>query len=277
MSKDLFDAVIGVTPPSTVDVAAIVRRRRRVIASRRVGAVVTSVLGGGVLVAAGLTLLGGKPPAPAQGSPVTIMPGAASPTPGATSPSAEQQLGDAVVQAVAVLIPDAHWLPGGQAPVVTVPTDDLDVQNGVLYVANGDLARAKYSGHVMVGVTTSDQELTCKYGVAYTCVVGLTPDGATMVTRSYKPSALPNGMTGPIPVTSREVDIALPSGQTLYVDAFAPKDPTVAAPDTVLTETELVAVADDIARRITALPPTAPSETRSGASVPQSPIPSARR
>jgi hypothetical protein len=253
MSKDLFDAVIGETPPSTVDVAAIVRRRRRVIASRRAGTVATSVLVGGVLVAAGLTVLGGvNPPAPAQGNPVTI-------APGATSPSAEQQLGDALAQAVATLVPDARWLPGGRPPVVTVPTDAPDIQNGVLYGADGDLARAGYSGIVLVGVATSGQELTCNQGVAYTCVVGLSSDGATMVTRSYKPSALPNGMTGPIPVTSREVDIALPSGRTLYVDAFRPKDPTVAAPDTVLTESELVAVADDIARRITPLLPGRPS------------------
>jgi hypothetical protein len=272
MSKDLFDAVIGAIPSSTVDVAAIVRRRRRVIASRRVGAVATSVLVGGVLVAAGLTMVGRNSPAPARGSQVTI-------APRATAKSAEQQLGDALAQAVATLVPDARWLPGGQPPVVTAPTSAIDIQGGVLYEGDGDLARAWYGrggyGHVAVAVTTSDRELTCDYGGAYTCVVGLSSDGATMVTRSYKPSALPNGMSGPIPVTTREVDIVLPGGRTLYVAAFAPKDPTVAAPDTALTESELVAVANDIARRITT--PTAVRTSRSDASVPQIPVPPARR
>jgi hypothetical protein len=245
MSKTLFDEVIGTPPPSTVDVAAIVRRRRRVIAFRRSGIALTSVLVAGGLAAAGLTALGGNPPAPAQGARVTIA------TPSATPIGPEQQLGAALAWAVATLVPDATWLPDGQPPVVTVPTDAADKENGVLYEADGDLARRGYSGHVLANVTTSANALRCDYGVPYTCVVGLSSDGATMVTRAYKPSALPNGMTGPIPVTSREVDIALPDGRTLYVVATAPKDPTVAAPDTVLTETELVAVANCVASRLT--------------------------
>lgn len=265
MSKTLFDTVVGTPPPSTVDVAAIVRRRRRARAARRLGIVLAPVAVAAVTATALVTVGGGMgtPPYTAEPPLATITTLA----PGLTA----DRLRAALAEAVAALVPDARWLPDGQAPVfkppppavsrgsvivacdavrctVGSPSDPPTVD--VSFSGSADLQRAGKTGLVMVAVHTTRSLLDCSGTlVDDSCTATTSPHGYAMVTRSYRPSALPNGMTGPIPVTTRLVAIELPGNQVLEFAVNGPKDAT-APPDMVLTEAELVSIADDVVRRV---------------------------
>ncbi|WIX88391.1 hypothetical protein [Amycolatopsis sp. DG1A-15b] len=77
MSKDQFDAAIGVVPPSTVDVEAVLDRERRRARVRRVANPWTAAGAGVAAVAAGAVLV----LAPGGPAPSVVQPGAASTPP----------------------------------------------------------------------------------------------------------------------------------------------------------------------------------------------------
>jgi len=268
MTKELFDAVVGTPSPSTVDVAAIIRRRRRIRAVRRLGIAVVPFAVSGVVTAAALAAGGGGTGAPAYTAQPPLATGATT-----TSEPTAEGLRTALAEAVAAVVPDARWLPDGEPSVLeppppaqthgsaivacdalgcTVGSPSAPPTTDVAFSGSADLERAGNTGLVMVGVHTSRSLLDCGSTPSpnITCAVGASPHGYAMATRDLRPSALPDGLTGPIPVTTRKVAIELPNGWVLELAVNGAKDPTVPQ-DMVLTETELVAVADEVVRRVT--------------------------
>ncbi|MEV4056506.1 hypothetical protein AB0J55_35325 [Amycolatopsis sp. NPDC049688] len=79
MSKDQFDVAIGVVPPSTVDVEAVLDRERRRARVRRVANPWTAVGAGVAAVAVGAVFV----LAPGDPGPAVVTPGAAPPPPSA--------------------------------------------------------------------------------------------------------------------------------------------------------------------------------------------------
>jgi hypothetical protein len=268
MSKELFEAVVGTPPPSTVDIAAIIRRRRRVRAARRLGLVMAPVAVSGVVTAAVLVAGGGGTGAPVHtGQPPLAT--SSAPAPELTA----ERLRAALAEAVAAVVPDARWLPDGQPPVLepppparthpsaivacdafgcTVAAPSAPPTTDVSFSGSADLERGGSTVLAMVGIHTSRSLLDCDDAsfANSSCTVGSSPHGYAMATRAYRPSALPDGMTGPIPVVTRKVAIELPDGGVLQLAVNGPKDPTVPL-DMVLTETELVAIADEVVHRLT--------------------------
>ncbi|HEX5995287.1 MAG TPA: hypothetical protein VFY84_09125 [Jiangellales bacterium] len=180
------------------------------------------------------------------------------------SPSPEQialLLRDALAQAVATHAPDAHWLPDGQPPVIApepAPAAEPSVcvaaggclaAGTAIFSGHADIARAENTGWVGLAIHTADPTILNCAGDVDGCVAGLSPHGATMVTRSITPTANPNAMTGPVLMTTRLVAIELPGGQILELTVNRSKYPDDES-DLVLTEAELILIADDIASLI---------------------------
>jgi hypothetical protein len=271
----MFDAVIGTTPPSTVDVRAIMRRRRRVVVFRRAGTAATSVVVASALVVAGLSFASGHrgrgdtgPAAPVQ---IMVVPF------GTLRPDVTpQDVADALVQAVATVAPDAQW--ASQPQVVASPTEGPAA--GALVGGSGNLARAGRTAPVTVAIGTDAAAFVCvpNAGHGETCEVGISPAGGTLVTRrSWSPAesctvtsgpsvdqrgsvpvVVPNGTitacgeapgTPPDWTVSWGLDLALADGLVLEVYSYASKyaDGSLGP---VLSETETVTVVDDIASRI---------------------------
>jgi hypothetical protein len=278
MSRDLLDAVIGPTPPSTVDVRAIMRQRRRVVVFRRAGIAATSVVVASALVVAGLSFASGHgrrgdtgPAAPPLQ--VLVVPF------GTLRPDVTpQDVADALAQAVAAVAPDGQW--DSQPEVVASPTEGPAA--GALIGGSGTLARAGRSAPVTVAIGTIADAFVCvpNPGHGETCEVGTSPAGGTLVTRrSWEPAesctvtagpsvdlrgsvpvVVPNGtVTLCVPASGNPpdwtfswgLDLALAGGLVLEVYSYASKYVDFATLGPVLNETETVTVLDDIARRIT--------------------------
>ena len=112
MSKELFDAVVGTPPPSTVDAAAIVRRRRRVATVRRFGIAIVPIATAAVIAMATLPMIGGAAEAPPVGP-------SSRPHRKARHPSRSRSSCVTLWRRPSPThVPDAHWLPDGQPPVV---------------------------------------------------------------------------------------------------------------------------------------------------------------
>ena len=115
-----------------------------------------------------------------------------------------------------------------------------------MFSGHADMARADNIGWVGLSIHSADTTImSCASGVGE-CVSGLSPHGAAMVTRSITPTANPNGVTGPVPLTTRTVAIELPGGRVLELSVNRSKDHDDQS-DLVLTEAELILIADDIA------------------------------
>jgi hypothetical protein len=243
MSKALFDEVIGTPPPSTVDITAIVWQRRRTIALRRVAIAATSVVAVSAIVAAGLSLT------PSRGSRGDTGPAAPSHNMvipfGTLSPDVTPHLlADALTQAVAAVAPDAQWAPNGQPQVVASPTAEESA--GAMVGGAGSLTREGVTRRVAVSIVATGDAFLCKTQSAEeACGIGLSPAGATMYIWRYWESTYPQW------TTTWRVDLTLADGLVLEIYSYASKQLAHAELGPVLSLSDLIAVVEDVARRLT--------------------------
>jgi hypothetical protein len=243
MSKALFDEVIGTSPPSTVDVLAIVRRRRRTFALRRVAIAATSVVAVSAIVAAGLSLTPDRgsrgdtgPAAPSHNMVIPFGTLAPRVTP--------HDLADALMQAVVVVAPDAQWAPNAQPQVVASPTAEESA--GAMFGGAGSLTREGVTRRVAVSIVpTGDAFLCTTQSPEEACGVGLSPAGATMYIWRYWESTYPQW------TTTWRVDLTLANGLVLEIYSYASKQLAHAALGPVLSLSELITVVENVARRLT--------------------------
>jgi hypothetical protein len=240
MSKTLFDEVIGIPPPSTVDVAAIVRRRRRVNALRRVGIAATTVLAVSAMVAGGLNFATRPRTAdPATQPPTVVVPF------GTLSPDVTpQEVADALLQAVAAVAPDAQWALDGQPQVVASPNAEEGV--GAMFGGAGSLTREAITRRIAITIGPSGNAFVCATDqYQETCALGLSAGGATMVVRRLWDAGHPQW------TAVWRVDLALADGLVLTIYAYASKMVEHGSLGPVLSQAELVGVAEDVAERLT--------------------------
>jgi hypothetical protein len=154
-----------------------------------------------------------------------------------------QDVADALVQAVAAVAPDAQWPPDGQPRVVASPTAEEGA--GGRFGGAGNLTRQGISRRVAVTIGTNGDALVCSTGIQTTCVPGMSPKGGSMVTRRLWDFRYPDW------TTTWRVSLALADGLVLEVYSYASKQVADGPLGPVLSETETVAVLDDIASRLT--------------------------
>jgi len=109
--RQLFDAAIGVAPPSTIDIDALIRRQRKMTLVRRWGRITgaaTAVVG--VAVAGTLGFAGGgfQPTPEPEKPPRAVV--------GRFDPAVAKRLGEALQVAMEEQLPDAAFLPGRREP-----------------------------------------------------------------------------------------------------------------------------------------------------------------
>jgi hypothetical protein len=164
---------------------------------------------------------------------------------GTLSPDVTPQgLIDALKQAVATDAPDARWAPDGQPRVVASAT--IGDGAAAMYGGAGNLTRAGVSGRVGASIGPAGAAFLCQTQASGEgCGVGLSPAGATMYMRPYWDSRYPQW------TTMWRLDLALADGLVLevYADASTPRNHPSLGP--VLTQSEIVRVVEDVARRIT--------------------------
>lgn len=177
--RQLFDAAIGVSPPSTIDIDALIRRQRKMTWVRRwakAGGAATAV--GGIAVAGTLGFAGGGflgPPDP-EPSPHAVV--------GRFDPAAAKRLGEALQVAMEEQLPDAEFLPHRRQPFT------FRDEEGDSYLSDLVIRDENGVGSFMIVVTAArrgptecddnaDQDGIASYRIS--CEAGTWPGGERVV------------------------------------------------------------------------------------------------
>jgi len=285
MGTQLFDEVIGVLPPSTVDVAGIVRREKRRGMLRTITGAATATVALSVAVAIGLSGTGGaKSPPSATGSALASdgPPATGVPAPDTrfrlVADSAEsaaataKRLSKALDASVRKEVPGSKWIfepdyvgepkrPDGQLP-------DLDAkvrkgrpgQSGQMFAGVSGVRNdgRKGSFHLIVvideapedGPSTPVDPGACGADTGSTCTEGTAPNGAwtRLVTMADE-----NG--GKDPFVLYIASVGLPDGRYLILEIsndFGLDGAPAAQPDAPWTSDQLLTIATDLAGQIKA-------------------------
>lgn len=283
MTDRLFQEALATPPPSTVDLAGIIRRERRRQRAQRLAA---AACAGTALVTAGLLvagLLDRTGPAPLARPPSPSAPTSAAPETfrlAADNAESAEATGAHLTRALDDSLhrqaPDATWIfepdykgespgPDGQPPEVTCRDNGRTPE---MCTGDGAVLRNGRKGSLVLQIlqqapagcvsgpcpstASAPAVLSCAPWRGTHCVERTDEHGRRMISMTEIEAALPGSK---VPYQAQRVQILLADGRVLNLENwndYGPDMTPAAQPRSPLTLDDVVAMASDLASRITA-------------------------